>query len=84
MDTPETKKTDLSDVLSAESAAELSSFHHHDGVMVEPHNNLLRFGRTGNKKTDLSDVFSAESAAELSCLHHYDGVMVEPLDNLPE
>jgi hypothetical protein len=30
----------LSDVLSAESAADLSCLHHHDGVMVEPLDNL--------------------------------------------
>jgi hypothetical protein len=35
------KKTDLSDVFSAESAAELSCFHHHDGVMVEPLDDVL-------------------------------------------
>jgi len=31
----------LSDVFSVESAAELSSLHHHDGVMVEPLDDVL-------------------------------------------
>jgi hypothetical protein len=31
----------LSDVLSPESAAELSCLHHHDGVMVEPLDDVL-------------------------------------------
>ncbi len=31
----------LSDVLSAESTAELSCLHHHDGVMVEPLDDVL-------------------------------------------
>jgi hypothetical protein len=31
----------LSDILSAESAAELSCLHHHDGVMVEPLDDVL-------------------------------------------